>query len=184
MTADPSRIAEVLSFWFAELGEKQWWAPDPQVDAVVRERFGDVYEVLAREVPAAWRETAQGCLAAVIALDQFPRNLFRDDARAFATDGTALALSREAIAKRFDRELGEAECIFLYMPFQHSEDAGVQAESVALFEALGNENSLNFARAHKAVIDRFGRFPHRNAVLGRESTPEERAFLAEHGRGF
>ncbi|MFP4004083.1 MAG: DUF924 family protein [Alphaproteobacteria bacterium] len=184
MTADPSAITDILEFWFGELREKQWWSRDPEVDEAVRQRFGKLYEALAREVPAEWRASAKGCLAAVIALDQFPRNLFRNDARAYATDATALALAREAIGQGLDAELGVTERMFLYMPFQHSEDAAVQAESVALFERLGSEDALDFARRHKAVIDRFGRFPHRNAVLGRETTAEEQAFLAEHPAGF
>lgn len=184
MIADPSQISAVLSFWFGELNDEHWWLPGPEVDEAVRERFGALYEALAEDVPQEWRASARGYLAAVIVLDQFPRNMFRNEARAYATDGKALAFSREAIAKRLDAELGTAERMFLYMPFQHSEDAAVQAESVVLFERLGNENALDFARRHKAVIDRFGRFPHRNAVLGRETTQEEAEFLREHERGF
>lgn len=184
MTADPERIADVLGFWFAELEEKQWWSPDPRVDRVVRDRFGTLHRTLAREVPAGWRTSPRGYLAAVIVLDQFSRNMFRNDARAYATDAEALALAREAISKGVDAELETKERHFLYMPFQHSEDADTQAESVALFEGLGDQNALDFARRHKAVIDRFGRFPHRNQVLGRETTAEERDFLMEHPPGF
>ncbi|MFW6027695.1 MAG: DUF924 family protein [bacterium] len=184
MTIGSSRIADILDFWFGELNETQWWSPPPPVDEAVRERFRDLYEALAHEVPAAWRASARNLLAAAIVLDQFPRNMFRNDPRAYATDSRALALAREALDRGLDAELGVKERMFLYMPFQHSEDAAVQAESVALFEQLGDDGALNFARRHKAVIDRFGRFPHRNTILGRETTAEERAFLAEHPAGF
>lgn len=172
-------IDDILHFWFAELSPKNWFRRDADVDATIKRRFGAVYDGLKDGVPDDWLARPEGTLAAIIVLDQFPRNMFRDDARAFATDETALALSKRAIAQGLDDELTPKERSFLYMPFQHSEDAGDQARSVGLFAALGNPSNLDFALRHQAVIDRFGRFPHRNNVLGRTSTAEEEAFLAK-----
>ena len=138
----------------------------------------------ANEVPESWRTTARGMLAAVIALDQFPRNLYRGDPRAFAADPAALALATEAVERGLDRAMSIDERKFLYLPFEHSEDPAVQARSVELFAALEDEDTLGYALRHKEIIDRFGRFPHRNEVLGRESTPEEIEFLKEPDSSF
>lgn len=173
----PDEAAAVLRFWFEELAPEQWWKRDEAVDRAIAERFAALHARLSEGVPADFLETARGRLAAVIVLDQFSRNLYRDDARAYANDPQALALAKETLARGLAAELTASEKTFLYMPFQHSEDAGDQARSVELFAALGEAESLDFAQKHKLVVDRFGRFPHRNAVLGRESTPEERAFL-------
>lgn len=170
---------DVLRFWFEELAPKNWFRRDTIVDAAIKLRFGELYEQLKDTVPDDWLESAKGYLAAIIVLDQFPRNMFRDDARAFATDAAALALAKRAISQGFDKRLTPKERAFLYMPFQHTEDAQDQARSVGLFTALGNPFNLDFALRHQAVIDRFGRFPHRNQVLGRVSTPGEEAFLAK-----
>jgi uncharacterized protein (DUF924 family) len=170
---------EVVRFWFEELEPKNWFRRDTSVDAAIKTRFGEIYQHLKDGVPEDWLDTPKGYLAAIIVLDQFPRNMFRDDARAFATDGAALALAKRAIAQVFDKRLAPEERAFLYMPFQHAEDAQDQARSVGLFTALGNPFNLDFALRHQAVIDRFGRFPHRNQVLGRASTAEEEAFLAK-----
>ncbi len=172
-------MAEVLAFWFKELRPEQWFKKDVALDEIVRTRFGALCERLATNLALDWRETAEGCLAAVIVLDQFPRQLFRDDARAFATDEAALAIASLAIERCFDRALSPVQRKFLYMPFQHSEDADVQARSVVLFATIDDTDTLAYARRHKEIIDRFGRFPHRNASLGRESTEEELAFLKE-----
>lgn len=184
MTTDERQIESILTFWFTELTPKDWWGGNGSLDETIRTRHMPVHERLAAGVPAPWRATPQGVLAAVLVLDQFPRNMFREDARAFATDAQARDIANDAIARRFDRVLSPVERQFVYMPFQHSEDARDQARSVELFTPLGEEFGLGFAQAHKNIIDRFGRFPHRNAVLGRESTQEELTFLAEHGRGF
>jgi uncharacterized protein (DUF924 family) len=183
-TALAPEVGAVLAFWFEELSPEQWFAKDPLLDATIRHRFGELYEALAADGPGDWEETAEGALAAVIVLDQFPRNIFRDRPRAFASDGQALGVAERAIARGLDAELAPARRAFLYMPFQHSEDPGVQSRSVALFEDLGNPRTLDFARRHRAIIDRFGRFPHRNAILGRETTAEEAAFLQEPGSAF
>jgi uncharacterized protein (DUF924 family) len=172
-------IDDVIRFWFEELTPKNWFRRDTIVDAAIKVRFGEIYEQLKEGVPDGWLDSAKGYLAAIIVLDQFPRNIFRDDARAFATDAAALALAKRAIAQGLDQRLTPKERAFLYMPFQHTEDAQDQARSVGLFTALGNPFNLDFALRHQAVIDRFGRFPHRNQVLGRDSTAEEIAFLAK-----
>lgn len=182
MTADdaktiPAEAGNVLAFWFGELTPEQWWKRDDAVDATIRDRFLTLHERLAERVPAEWLTTARGRLAAIIVLDQFPRNMFRGSARSFATDPDALALAKETVALGLDRQLGDNERSFVYLPFQHSEDPADQAESVRFYKALGDENSLDFAEKHKLIIDRFGRFPHRNEVLGRETTKEERDFI-------
>lgn len=180
---DPD-AAQVLAFWFTELRREQWFARDATVDAAIRKRFADLYRRLAAEVPATWRTTPAGHLAAVIVLDQFPRHLFRGDPRAFASDDAALALAEEALAAGVDRALGAAERIFLCMPFQHSESREIQACSVALFAAIGDPEALEAAKRHREIVDRFGRFSHRNAALGRASTPEEIEFLKEPKSSF
>ena len=169
-------VEMVLEFWFHELKPDQWFAKSDASDAQIRTRFAGLYEQVANLDLDAW-SSAREHLAAVIVLDQFPRNMFRGAARAFATDAKALAISRQAIERQLDRELNPQQRQFLYMPWQHSESADDQARSVALFEQLGLEDALDYARRHKEVIDRFGRFPHRNAALQRASTDEERAFV-------
>lgn len=174
----------ILDFWFGELTPSQWFARDDAVDAMVAERFGALAARVATGGTPHWAESPGGLLAAVIALDQFPRNLYRDDPRAYANDAQAVGLADLALRRGMDEGLGAPARQFLYMPFMHSEDPDDQARCVDLFAGLGDETALHFARRHKEIIDRFGRFPHRNAVLGRESTPEEAAFLKEPGSGF
>ena len=176
--------AEILEFWFGELSTKDWFRKDAALDERIATRFRDTYEALSERVPEDWLASPEGCLAAVIVLDQFPRNMFRGDKRSFATDAAALQLSKRAIAAGFDAKLDVDRRAFLYMPFQHAEDAADQARSVELFEGLGKPIERDFAARHKAIIDRFGRFPHRNAVLGRDSTEEEIAFLKQPGSSF
>lgn len=173
----------LLDFWFS-LPQERWWTKDPAFDALLAERFLALHEAVARGEHDAWRETARGALATVIALDQLPRNLFRGTPRAFATDPAARAATRDALDRGFDHALGVFERGFLYMPLMHSEDPADQARCVALFAAHGPPAYVGFAEQHRAIVDRFGRFPHRNAVLGRASTPEEEAFLREPGSSF
>ena len=135
-------------------------------------------------MPDSWLSAPRGWLAAILVLDQFPRNLFRGDARAFATDEAALGLAKRAIAEGIDLKLTPAQRSFVYMPFQHSEEKADQARSIELFTALGNPLNLDFAIRHKDIIDRFGRFPHRNAILGRTTTDEEATFLKQPGSSF
>jgi uncharacterized protein (DUF924 family) len=175
----PVEAADVLNFWFQELTPEQWWVRDDAVDDAIRDRFQDLYETISEAVPDEWLETPRGRLAAVIVLDQFPRNLFRNSANAFASDAMALQLAKETVGAGLDQALTRDERVFLYLPFEHSEDKEMQEFSVTLYEKLGDADTLDFAKKHKQVIDRFGRFPHRNAVLGRETTEEERRFLEQ-----
>ena len=168
-------IGEVHDFWFEELKPSQWFRTDPAVDETIRRRFGDLYRSLVAQ--GALALNPQAALARVIVFDQFPRNMFRGQPEAFASDALALLTSQEAIAAGFDAKLNVPERQFLYMPFQHSEDRDVQQRSVELFAALGGEEAARSARQHRDIIERFGRFPHRNAVLGRISTPKEIEFL-------
>lgn len=177
-------VRGVLSFWFEELEPRQWFEKDDALDRRIRERFLVLYERLAVQGAGGWAHTAHGALAAVIVLDQFPRNMFRGDARSFASDALALTVAEQAIGAGLDAALDATHRKFLYMPFEHSEDAAMQARSVALFAALGDADSLDYALRHKQVIDRFGRFPHRNALLGRSTTAEEAAFLEKPGSAF
>ena len=170
-------IDELHRFWFEELRPEDWFAGAPETDETIRRRFGALYETLKVKLPATVTASPKGCLAAVIALDQFPRNLFRRSREAYATDAAALAVAQAAVAGGFDRELGANERYMLYMPFMHSEDRSAQQRSVALFADLGMPEPLGYAQHHKAIIDRFGRFPHRNALLDRPSTSEEIEYL-------
>ena len=165
-------------------GAHRWFGKDDEVDRAIRDRFLLLYEVLATWPAADALTSARRALATVLVLDQFPRNIFRDTPQAFATDALARAVAQGAIAKGLDKALEPEQRIFLYLPFEHSEDKDDQARAVALISTLGDAEFTRYALAHKAVIDRFGRFPHRNAVLGRASTPEEEAFLTEPGSAF
>lgn len=178
---NPEDAREVLDFWYGALTPEQWWKRDATVDAEIVLRFASLYERLADEVSKEWLASPGGRLAAIIVLDQFPRNIFRDEPRAFATDDRALEIAEQTIAAGEDTSLSQSERAILYMPYQHSEDGAVQARSVELFEALGDANQLEFAIKHKQIIDRFGRFPHRNKMLGRDSTAEEVEFLNQPG---
>lgn len=175
-------VEQITRFWFEELKPEAWFRKDASVDDAIRQRFAALHDEVAQLRPEQLA-TPLECLAAVIALDQFSRNMFRGSPRAFATDALALSISQHAIAGGLDRQLSKQQRWFLYMPFQHSEDRKVQARSIELFTQLDDPENLGYARQHQEVIDRFGRFPHRNAVLGRVSTPEELQFIATH-RGF
>jgi uncharacterized protein (DUF924 family) len=174
----------VLRFWFQEATSAQWWKADPAFDRLIGERFTTVHRAAFRGELAAWRAEPAGRLAEVIVLDQFSRNLFRGTALAFAADPVALVLAQEAIAGGFDQALAGSQRSFLYMPFMHSESAVIHEAAVRLFQSLGEGSTLDFELRHKAIIDRFGRYPHRNALLGRESTEEELQFLQQPGSSF
>jgi uncharacterized protein (DUF924 family) len=180
MTTVPGWINDVVHFWFEELSPAKWFAKDEVVDAAIRKRFGALHASLTEKVPASITGTPLGALAAVIVLDQFSRNLFRNSARAFGCDATALAIAQEAIRAGFDAQLERNQRTFLYLPFEHSEDREAQRRSLELFATLGDPNTLDYARQHHDIIERFGRFPHRNRLLGRESTPQELEFLKTH----
>lgn len=179
-----ARAEEVLSFWFEALMPEQWFA---KTDALDRE-IGDLFEALRVAVleskAAGWRDDPRTLLAAVILLDQFSRNVHRGTAEAFAADPLAQELASLAVARGWDRAMTPEQRQFLYLPFEHAESRELQAVSLSCFEALGQEEALEYARQHAEVIARYGRFPSRNAALGRQSTPEEKEYLAQPGAGW
>lgn len=174
----------ILQFWFHEIAPAQWWKVDPAFDAIIRERFGAMHAQAASAELFAWRAEPQGRLAEIIVLDQFSRNMHRGTTRAFATDTLALALAQEAVACGADLALLPEERAFLYMPYMHSESKIIHVEAERLFREHAPAGNHNFELRHKAIIDRFGRYPHRNAALGRETTAEEAIFLTEPGSSF
>ena len=175
---------EILDFWFRELDREAWFTKSDETDTLIRGRFLALHDQLVREVSSQCALDPRATLAAVIAFDQFPRNVFRGTPRAFATDPAALALARQAVDAGLDRGFSRDERMFLYLPFEHSESARDQTQSVALFASLDDPELTRYAEAHKVIIDRFGRFPHRNAILGRTSTPDESEFLKQPGSSF
>ncbi|MEJ0010185.1 MAG: DUF924 family protein [Alphaproteobacteria bacterium] len=173
---------DILDFWFSEPVRKDWWGGNPVLDAEIRDRFLGVYAGARDGQHDDWAETDDGLLALILLFDQFPRNMFRGRAEAFATDPLALALARFAVENGLDRDYPAERRHFLYMPFMHSEAIEDQEACVALFSDLGDADTLDFARRHHDVVARFGRFPHRNAALGQESTAEETEFIATDPR--
>ena len=174
----------VLQFWFHEVAPAQWWKVDPAFDRLIAERFGDLHRRAACAELFEWRADPRGWLAEVLVLDQFSRNIHRGSRRAFENDGLALALAQEAVAAKADAALPVEQRAFLYMPYMHSESRLIHQVAERLFRENASPDSHDFELRHKAIIDRFGRYPHRNAVLGRVSTPEEVAFLATPGSSF
>jgi uncharacterized protein (DUF924 family) len=177
---EAAKSEDVLAFW-REAGPKQWFTKDRAFDAEISKRFFATWTAAATGHLSAWQDTPDGALALVIVLDQFPRNMFRDEARAFETDSLARAVADRAIGRGFDRSVPQSERVFFYLPFEHSEAAADQSRCIALVRAMGNADLLTWAELHADIIRRFGRFPHRNDVLGRTSTPNELAFLANGG---
>ncbi|HVC28125.1 MAG TPA: DUF924 family protein [Gammaproteobacteria bacterium] len=175
---------DVVSFWFDELSPKQQFAKDEKLDALIQQRFGGTHQIASRGELFEWRDTPEGRLAEIIVLDQFSRNLFRDRRQAFACDGMALVLAQEAIHAGADQSLPATRKAFLYMPYMHSESPRIHQLAVQLFSQPGMEFNLKFELKHKAIIDRFGRFPHRNVALGRVSTAEETEFLSRSDSSF
>jgi uncharacterized protein (DUF924 family) len=175
---------EVYRFWVEECERAQWFTATPAFDREIRERFGDTHLMLAGGVDETWRADARSRLAAVIVLDQFPRNIYRGTPLAFATDGLALREAKLALAAGADAKVESSCRCFFYLPFEHAEDIAEQDRSVALFSALGDAEFTDYAIRHRDVIAAYGRFPHRNAILGRESTEAELEYLAKPGAGF
>lgn len=175
----PITPQDILTFW-RNAGYERWYTKDDAFDQELRDRFMAVWEAAHNGKLSAWQDTDDGALALLIVLDQFPRNMFRNDARAFSTDALARAVATRAIAEGRDLRTEQALRAFMYLPFEHSEDMADQERSIALFEPLGAD-SLKWAVLHTDIIRKFGRFPHRNAVLGRATTPEEAAFLKDGG---
>ncbi len=183
--ADSDDIAEVLEFWFGPGMKERWFASDPDFDAEVRAQLGGAREAAVAGALESWRDSAEGCLALIVLLDQVPRNLFRGRARAFATDAAARELTGHAIARGFHATLTQDQRGFLYLPLEHSESLGDQETSLRLTAMLDEDTSWHdYAVRHRDIIARFGRFPHRNAALGRQSTPEEEAFLEQPNSSF
>ena len=175
---------EILSFWFEEIDPKLWWSAKPEFDELVRTRFG---EVLRRAIAGeffGWREDHRGRLAEIIVLDQFSRNVHRATRQAFEQDPMALALAQEAVSRNAHLALEPVERGFMFLPYMHSESAEIHVVAEALYREHGLKDNYEFELRHKSIIDRFGRYPHRNEILGRESTQKELEFLKQPGSGF
>ncbi|MCP4932813.1 MAG: DUF924 domain-containing protein [bacterium] len=175
---------QIVDFWFSDAVRPLHFRKSPEFDKEIAEKFLSAYEEASRGELEQWQETAMGYLALILLLDQFPRNMFRDDKRAFATDDEACRLSLDMRTNGFEAGYSSEQMVFLHMPLMHSEDLVIQNFSVALFEELGIESNLKFAIAHRDIIARFGRFPHRNEILVRSSTAEEIEFLKQPNSGF
>ncbi len=180
----PVQAEDIIDFWFGAQARKNWFTPNERFDDEIRMLFQDVYTDAREGAYSEWRDDARGALALVLLFDQFPRNMFRGVAEAFATDDLALEIARETITAGLDRQLSDEERGFLYMPYMHSEDLAVQDVGLRLYGELGDKERLDFMWRHHAIISQFGRYPHRNALLGRESTDEELAFLQTPGSSF
>ena len=175
---------QVLDFWFDPENKEFWFSKSDEFDLELEEKFGHTLQQAMQCELWTWRETAEGRLAEIIVLDQFSRNLFRDHPASFAQDPLALSLAQEAVRLDLDQQLAPDQRCFMYMPFMHSESKIIHAQALQLFEALGNPMNLDFELKHKTIIDRFGRYPHRNQILERDSTPEEVEFLTQPNSSF
>ncbi len=175
---------EILKFWFEQLEPKQWWVKDRELDQLISARFSEIHTRASKCELFLWRETAQGRLAEIIILDQFSRNMFRGSSLAFGNDPLALALAQEAVSRGSDRSLSPVERTFIYMPYMHSESLLIHETAVELFRSNGQQGSLDYELRHKAIIERFGRYPHRNQILGRASRADEIEFLKQPGSSF
>jgi uncharacterized protein (DUF924 family) len=186
---------DVLEFWFGNPADSgfgtaraSWFGKNASFDARIREHFGATWDMAARGRLGDWREDPLPLLAFIVLTDQFPRNMFRGTSQAFATDGAALAAARVAVSRGYDAALSPVQRLFVYLPFEHAEDLVTQRESLRLFARLGeyagSAGAVDFARRHHDIVARYGRFPHRNAMLGRKSTAAEAAFLLQPGSGF
>ncbi len=175
---------EVLRFWFQELKPEKWFKKDDAVDAAIAARFLDAHHFVQKAEGADLLATATTARAAIIVLDQFSRNIFRGTPRGFASDAKALELAEAVIERGWDKALTKSERLFIFLPFEHDEGVASQARSVELISSLGDDLLTKFALEHQAIVQRFGRFPHRNGILGRQSTPEEIAFLQQPGSSF
>ncbi|MDG1437211.1 MAG: DUF924 domain-containing protein [Rickettsiaceae bacterium] len=175
---------EIIKFWFNEVSPEKKWAKDVEFDALIAQRYGDIHNKAVNNELSFWRSSASGALAEIIILDQFSRNIYRDTPKAFEYDEMALRLAIEAINNKYDQDIDIEFVGFLYMPFMHSESANIHKEAIKLFSKKGLESFYEFELKHKEIIDRFGRYPHRNQILGRESTQEEILFLQQPGSSF
>ena len=184
MASDHGHYGQILKFWFEEAGESRWWAKDAAFDRLVADRFIDTHRAATRGELFSWRSSARGRLAEVIVLDQFSRNIYRNTPDAFAWDGMALVLAQEAVAIGTDQVLAPVPRSFFYLPYMHSESLLIHEQALALYQANGIASGLEFEIRHRDIIARFGRYPHRNAILGRESSPQEIEFLKQPGSSF
>jgi len=184
MLPDEQVIQDILTFWFADETKERWYDSTPAFDQLCCDRFGTLVEKAASDELATWEKSAEGTLALCLLLDQIPRNIFRGTPRAFDTDPEAVEVASSAIEKGFDQKLDAERRKFLYLPFMHSEVMAEQERSVALSLELGDEKTLAYAEDHADIIRRFGRFPHRNAILDRESTEEELAFVKDGAKDY
>ncbi len=175
---------DILHFWFAECTPKQWWTKSADFDALIKRKFGAIHAAANAGELWEWRKSPRGRYAEIIILDQFSRNMYRDDPSAFASDPLALTLAQEAISLNIQEHWSADWKSFLYMPFMHSESLAIHEQAVKLFSEPGLEDNLKFEYAHKRIIERFGRYPHRNKILGRMSTKEEAEFLTQPGSSF
>ncbi|EDM69199.1 hypothetical protein PE36_06922 [Moritella sp. PE36] len=175
---------DVIKFWFEDINPAKWWIKDSEFDQTIITRFSELHQRAVAGELFHWRRSAEGRLAEIIILDQFSRNMFRDTPRAFFYDNMALVLALEAIAFGADKELSQLQCSFLYLPFMHSESAVIHQQAVFLYQGNDIQTNLDFELQHQAIIEQFGRYPHRNTILGRESTVEELAFLDTPSSSF
>jgi uncharacterized protein (DUF924 family) len=182
--ASPGWAGSVLAFWFEELEPADWFRKSDATDETIRSRFMGLHGDLLDADATVLTADAETALAAILVLDQFPRNMFRGTPESFASDGLALDVARRVVDDGLDAEVALDRRVFIYLPFEHSENLADQHRAVNLITPLGNADYTRYAIAHRDVIERFGRFPHRNAILARASTPDERAYLAEPGSGF
>jgi uncharacterized protein (DUF924 family) len=176
--------SDIIYFWYTQIPKRNWFIKDLAFDNLLRRQFGHIHKQAAAMELAHWRVRPLGQLAEIIVLDQFSRNIYRNSDQAFAYDGQALALAQTAVAMASDIQLSASQKAFLYMPYMHSESAVVHDQALVLFNQPGLEENLKFEIAHKKIIDRFGRYPHRNKLLKRSSTPEEIEFLKQPGSSF
>ncbi len=177
MTYKPGQPQELLAFWFSEPMNQHWFRSTPEIDSQLRQRYESLWQQGQARQLERWKQAAESCLALVILLDQLPLNMFRGEARSFSTESMAIEATLHGLEQGFDQVLSGPQQAFFYMPLMHSEDLVHQDLSVACFEKAGLEDNLRFARHHRDLVLRFGRFPHRNSILGRDSTPEELEYL-------
>jgi len=182
MTVTPQN--EIINFWFKEIAAEKWWLKDLAFDQEIKTRFASIHSAAHKAELFTWRKTALGRLAEIIVLDQFSRNMFRDTPQAFAYDAIALVLAQEAVALGVDRQVSDSQRSFFYLPFMHSESRLIHQQALMLYEKLGDATSLAFEIKHQDIIKQFGRYPHRNIILGRASTAEELTFLQQPGSSF
>ena len=176
--------SDIIQFWYTEIPPRNWFVKDLAFDTMLKRRFSDIHQQAAAGELVHWRQKPLGKLAEIIVLDQFSRNLFRDSPKAFAYDALALVLAQSAIEQGADLDLLPKQKSFMYMPLMHSESASIHQQAVLLFNQPGLEDNYNFELKHQVIIDCFGRYPHRNSLLNRPSTPEELAFLSQPGSSF